>query len=50
MWSNQLWWFFWTGCFVLGSSSFFLIALLVLIRGFGDLRKMVYAMRPNSDS
>jgi hypothetical protein len=39
--SLELWWLFWTVCFVVAGGGFFLVATVVLIRGFNDLRQMV---------
>jgi hypothetical protein len=44
MTSIELWWMFWTLCFVVAGAGFSLIALVVLVRGLGDLRKMVRAI------
>jgi hypothetical protein len=35
------WWYFWTFCFVVAGASFFAIAVVVMVRGAGDLRKMI---------
>jgi hypothetical protein len=43
--STYLWWRFWTVCFVIGGSSFSLIAAVVLVKGIGDLRQMVRLIR-----
>lgn len=50
MMSTELWWWFWTLCFAIAGGGFFLIALVVLFRGFGDLRRMVRALTSHSDS
>jgi hypothetical protein len=39
--STHFWWRFWTVWFVIGSTSFSLIAAVVLVKGIGDLRRMV---------
>jgi hypothetical protein len=50
MTSTDMWWLFWTFCFAVAGGGFFLIALVVLVRGVGDLRRMVRALtsRPSS--
>ena len=50
MTSTDLWWLFWTLCFAIAGGGFFLIALVVLFRGFGDLRQMVRALTSHSNS
>ncbi len=37
----QPWWYFWTACFAIAGICFTLIAMIVLVRGVGDLRKML---------
>jgi hypothetical protein len=46
--SIELWWLFWTLCFIVAGGGFSLIAIVVLIRGFGDLRKLVRAITSRS--
>jgi hypothetical protein len=35
------WWYFWTFCFAVAGTSFCAIAVIVMVRGAGDLRKMI---------
>jgi hypothetical protein len=44
------WWYFWTFCFVVAGTSFSAIALIVLIRGVRDLRKMIEYITSRHDS
>jgi hypothetical protein len=51
MTSSDAWWVFWTLCFAIAGGGFFLIALVVLVRGYGDLRQMVRSItsRPSAN-
>lgn len=46
---NEAWWYFWTVCFTLSGICFTLIALVVLARGIGDLRRMIRYIVSRSD-
>ena len=48
MTSSEVWWLFWTVCFVVSGVGFFAVAMLVLIRGFDDLRQMVRSITSRS--
>jgi hypothetical protein len=48
--STETWWLFWTLCFAISGGGFFLIALVVLVRGIGDLRRMVRALSSGASS
>ena len=39
------WYYFWMASFVLAGSAFALIAVVVLVRGVGDLRDMLVGLR-----
>jgi len=43
--SSSLWWQFWQLAFVIAVSSFALIAVLVAIRGFSDLRDLIRLLK-----
>jgi len=36
----RAWFYFWTANFAIAGSAFLVIALIVLVRGIGDLRQM----------
>jgi hypothetical protein len=41
----QAWYYFWVLNFVVAGSAFFIIAVIVTIRGVGDLRQMFSRLR-----
>ena len=43
------WYDFWMACFVLAGSAFAIIAVIVLIRGIGDLRQMLTGLKSERD-
>jgi hypothetical protein len=43
--SSEVWWLFWTACFVVAGVGFVVVAMVVLVRGFGDLRRMVQSIK-----
>lgn len=45
----RYWHWFWTACFLVAGLSFALIALVVAVRGVGDLRDMFAAIRARKD-
>lgn len=48
MTSSEVWWLFWTACFVVAVVGFIAVAMVVLARGFGDLRRMVRSITSRS--
>ena len=44
------WFYFWIVCFALAGSAFAVIALIVLVGGFKDLRQMFARLTRHSDS
>ena len=48
MTSSEAWWLFWTACFLIALVGFVTIAVLVLTRGLGDLRRMVQSITSRS--
>ena len=50
MHSADLWWWFWTICSLVSGGGFFLIALIVLVRGVGDLRQMIRTITSRTSS
>lgn len=45
----NLWFYFWTANFIVAGLAFALIALIVALRGMGDLRAMFAALRREAD-
>jgi hypothetical protein len=45
----RAWYWFWTVNFVVAGAAFVLIALVVAVRGVGDLRSMFAALRPRDN-
>ena len=43
--NSSLWWQFWQLAFVIAVSSFALIAAVVAIRGFSDLRDLIRLLK-----
>jgi hypothetical protein len=41
----KAWYYFWVFNFVVAGSAFFIIAVIVTIRGVGDLREMLKRLR-----
>lgn len=41
MTATDLWWYFWVFSFATAGLSFALIAVVVMVRGIGDLRDMI---------
>jgi hypothetical protein len=48
MTSSEIWWLFWTACFIVAVVGFLTVAIIVLARGFGDLRRMVQSITSRS--
>jgi len=48
MTSSEVWWLFWTACFVVAVVGFAAVAMVVLARGLGDLRRMVRSITSRS--
>lgn len=46
----ELWWRFWTACFILAVSSFAFIAAVVMVRGAKDLAEMLRVLRRRKDT
>lgn len=44
----KYWFYFWILCFVAAGSAFALIALIVLVRGAGDLRQMFVRLKSHT--
>jgi hypothetical protein len=46
----RAWYYFWVLNFVVAGSAFFIIAVIVTIRGVGDLREMFARLRATSQA
>ncbi len=44
----KAWYYFWVLNFIVAGSAFFIIAVIVTIRGVGDLREMFTRLRATS--